>query len=129
MCGKCKDKPLMTDEQRALVHWDLWCIVRLANNREVKVYNFDGFEFRNNVDVGAIGGVNGVRDPYLPCDEIGIERMMNPEDEPAFLLHEMEEMVRMERGVSYDEAHHTANGKESQYRQEQHACPSPHITD
>ena len=122
--------PFLSDDQKSKINWELWCVARRRDGKDVKVYNFDGFAFRNYVDVGAIGGVNGMRDPYLHEDEIGIERMIEQDDEKAFLHHEIEESNRMlDSGEKYDPAHHAANNGESNYRQAEFHCPSPHITD
>ena len=69
--------PFITDEQWALLDRELWCIVRLADNTEAKVYYVDGFAFRNHVDVGLIGGGHGFCYPYLHRDEVVIERMLD----------------------------------------------------
>ena len=120
--------PFLTDTQKKEINWELWCIVR-QGKVDIKVYNYDGFAFRNHVDVGAIGGVNGCRDKYLRDDEIGIERMVEEKDEVAFLHHELYERQRMEGGAKYDPAHDAANNAEAEYRRTEFDCKAPHITD
>ena len=119
----------MTPEQWDIVNRELWCIVRLADGTDAKVYYVDGFEFRNYVDVGWVGGGHGFRDPYLGKDEIVIERMKNPHDEVAFLNHEVQEANLMCKGMGYDEAHDRANDSEASYRREVWQVPSPHKQD
>lgn len=119
----------VTDEQWSQVDRELWCIVRLANNAEAKVYYVDGFAFRNFVDVGFVGGGHGYRDSYLHRDEIVIERMKNPHDEVAFLHHELAEITGYIHGKEYEAAHKAANDSEAKYRQETWQVPSPHRED
>ena len=89
---------------------------------------------RHSVDVGAIGGLNHARDPYLPqglcvvedtyfpCPQCGFDRVFNTEDRAAIPFHETTEARLMpEEGATeeeYDKAHDIAEKKESEFRRE-----------
>ena len=124
-----KRGPFVTEEQWSQVDRELWCIVRLTDNTEAKVYYVDGFLWRNYVDVGFVGGGHGWRDKYLKKDEIVIERMLDAHDEVAFLHHEIAEIAGYVRGEPYEIAHKKANDSEAAYRRETWQVPSPHRED
>ena len=89
---------------------------------------------RHSVDVGAIGGLNHARDPYVPdgvcvvedtyfpCPQCGFDRVFSVEDRAAIAHHETTEAALMPKEgateAEYDKAHATAEKKEAEFRRD-----------
>lgn len=89
----------------------------LARIAGYKVYAVDGAAVRNLVHVDFTTGGNPGRYTYVPEGEVWVERVLEPADMAASLLHELVEAVLMqEGGLDYDEAHEEASAVESALR-------------
>ena len=89
-----------------------------------KVYAVDGAAVRNLVHIDFTTGGNPGRYSYVPEGEVWIERVLEPADAAASLLHEMVETVLMqERGLDYDEAHEEASNVETMLRAQMEWTP------
>lgn len=89
-------------------------IARIAGYR---VYAVDGAAVRNLVHIDFTTGGNPGRYSYVPEGEVWVERVLEPADAAASLLHELVETILMqERGLDYDEAHEEASAAEKVLR-------------
>lgn len=89
-------------------------LTRIAGYR---IYAVDGVTVRNLVHVDFTTGGNPGRYTYVPEGEVWVERVLEPADMAASLLHELVETVLMqEAGLDYDEAHEEASVVESALR-------------
>lgn len=82
-----------------------------------RIYAVDGAAVRNLVHIDFTTGGNPGRYSYVPEGEVWVERVLEPADAAASLLHEMVETVLMqESGLDYDEAHEEASNVETMLR-------------
>jgi hypothetical protein len=82
-----------------------------------RIYAVDGVAVRNLVHVDFTTGGNPGRYSYVPEGEVWIERVLEPADAAASLLHEMVETVLMqETGLDYDAGHEEASNVETMLR-------------
>ncbi len=96
-------------------------VARIGNYR---IYAVDGAVVRDLVHVDFTTGGNPGRYSYVPEGEVWIERVLEPADAAASLLHELVETILMqERGLDYDRAHEEASGVETMLREQMRRSP------
>lgn len=79
----------------------------------LKVCSVDGHTVRVLTDVDFLFGGNPSRYAYIPLDEVWIDAGLQEDDVPGTILHEIVEYLLMrQKGLSYQEAHKTANDYE-----------------
>lgn len=94
-----------------------------------KVYAVDGAAVRNLVHIDFTTGGNPGRYSYVPEDEVWVERVLEPADAAASLLHELVETILMqENGLDYDKAHEEASNVETMLRAQMQWSPRDEST-
>lgn len=89
-----------------------------------KVYAVDGAAVRNLVHIDFTTGGNPGRYSYVPEGEVWVERVLEPSDAAASLLHELVETILMqEGGLDYDKAHEEASNVETMLRAQMRWSP------
>jgi hypothetical protein len=82
-----------------------------------RVFDVDGALIRNEIHIDFTTGGNPGRYAYVPEGELWVERVLEPKDMAASLLHEAVESILMERvGMDYDAAHERASRAEVPFR-------------
>jgi len=83
----------------------------------LKIYLVNGERLRlKHIDFTE--GTNGYVKSYCPKDEIWIDDIFShkPREIKAIIIHEVAEVKRMKKGMSYEKAHGQANVIEKKYR-------------
>jgi hypothetical protein len=94
-----------------------------------KVYAVDGAAVRNLVHIDFTTGGNPGRYSYVPEGEVWVERVLEPSDAAASLLHELVETILMqEGGLDYDKAHEEASNVETMLRAQMQWSPGDKST-
>jgi hypothetical protein len=94
-----------------------------------KVFAVDGAAVRNLVHIDFTTGGNPGRYSYVPEGEVWVERVLEPSDAAASLLHELVETILMqEGGLDYDAAHEEASGVETMLRAQMRWSPGDEST-
>ncbi len=84
---------------------------------KVRIVAVDGAKIRNTKDIDfTLGGHHYVY-PFIPENEVWIEKTLSRSDFNAVAVHEITERERMKyRGQSYEKAHKSANEAEAEVR-------------
>jgi ankyrin repeat protein/8-oxo-dGTP pyrophosphatase MutT (NUDIX family) len=85
---------------------------------EVKVYEIDGQEVRDNINTDFTLGGHGMVYDYVPKNEIWVEKEYSKVDEGDIVAHEITEYLLMYKAnMKYDDAHEEATSVEEILRQ------------
>lgn len=83
----------------------------------MKIFEVDDNYIKTKIYADFTEGGNGYAYPnFVPMDEIWVAKDKEQKNKEAIILHELAEVAKMKKGMSYDNAHEIANKKEMKYR-------------
>ena len=84
----------------------------------LRIVLVDGAHVRNTWESDFSQGGNGYAFGFIPRTEIWIDRNIGEEEWPFIAYHECVEVEAMKKGLTYNQAHMFAKGREDRYRHE-----------
>lgn len=83
---------------------------------EYRICLVNGVAIRDNLAQDFTMGGHTLVYPFIPDNDIWIEEGLGKRDREATVVHEVNELSFMRKGMSYEEAHKLANKAEAEYR-------------
>jgi hypothetical protein len=81
----------------------------------IKIYLVNGEKIKLK-HIEFVEGGNGYRYNWIPKNEIWIDEVFKGRQRQAIILHEITEVRKMKKGMSYEKAHKFSNEVEKKYR-------------
>lgn len=85
---------------------------------DISVYLVDGASIRNKKETSFTIGSHWIVSKFIPKGQIWIDKSLKGIDRNALIIHEIFEIKKMEKGMSYKKAHALATTYEKKIRKE-----------
>jgi hypothetical protein len=91
----------------------------IEDKEGIKIVEVDGTYIRDNIDIDfTAGGHEFVYPNYIRPGEVWIDKDMSPQDKEATVIHELNERMKMSKGMMYEEAHDNSSRLEKKIRKD-----------
>lgn len=98
----------------------------LMNVGNVQVWLVDGKKVRSGYDMNFTGGGHSKVYGFIPKNEVWIDDDLSEKERYPYIVHELNELGLMRKGMKYNPAHRRSSNKESKFRKlfRRHKVPS-----